>query len=354
MTPTIPANRVKVFREARNWSQAELAERAAVSRSGISAIESGRLSPSVDAALQIARAFGCTVEELFGQAQTSSIQWAWQPVHFPSRYWLAEVGGKRIAYPLEMPTASLRLQDGIAGQSPESLAAAEIAQRTLVIATCDPAAPYFVELYERQSPFRLLVLSRPSGESLELLERGLVHAAGIHLSRVNERRGNAELLRDRRPSGSLPLLRAAQWEEGRAVSNATPVHSLRQSKRQSLRWIGRLPGAGARRCQDEILGDARPPARTARDHRAVAEAIRNQWAEAGICLRLASDEAQLRFFPICKDQYDICFPQRLAADPRLVALVKVVRSAEYRNLLAGLPGYGTTDAGEVELIAANP
>lgn len=354
MTPTIPTNRVKHFREARGWSQAELADRAGVSRSGVSAIESRRLSPSVDAALQLAQAFGCSVEALFGQtAEQSAVQWAWQPTYFPCRYWLAEVGGKRIAYPLEMPTASLRLHDGVANQSPEVLAATDVAQRTLVIATCDPAAAYFVELYERQSPFRLLVLSRPSGESLELLERGLVHAAGIHLGRVNERQGNAELLRDRHPQEPLQLLRAAQWEEGLAVSSGTSVSSLRQCRKQSLRWIGRLPGAGARRCQDELLGDARPPQRTARDHRAVAEAIRNQWAEAGICLRLASDEAQLRFFSICEDQYDVCFPQRLAADPRLMALVKTVRSAEYRDLIASLPGYRSADAGEVELISAD-
>lgn len=354
MTPTIPANRVKHFREARGWSQAELAERTGLSRSGVSAIESCRLSPSVDAALQLAQAFACSVEALFAPAaETNAVQWAWQPADFPCRYWLAEVGGRRLAYPLEAPTASLRMHDGVAAQGSAAPATSDIAQRTLVIATCDPAAGYFAELYERQSPFRLLVLSRPSNESLELLDCGLVHAAGIHLSRVNEREGNAALLRDRQPRESLQLLRAAQWEEGLAVSRGASVTSLRECKKKPLRWIGRLPGAGARRCQDELLGETRPPQRTARDHRGVAEAIRSQWAEAGICLRLASDEAQLRFFSICEDQYDLCFPQSLAADPRIVALVRTIRSAEYRNLISGLPGYRAADAGEIELIAAN-
>ncbi|WP_254508266.1 substrate-binding domain-containing protein [Anatilimnocola floriformis] len=351
MTDVPLTNRIKSFREARNWSQAELAERAGISRSGISAIESNRLTPSVDAALQLARVFECAVEELFGHfAEATPPEWAWPANHFPTRYWLGEVGGRTLAYPVEMPTAGQRLPDGVAQQPAPLDDKQEIAQRTLVIATCDPAAQFLVNLYERQSPFRLLILSRSSGESLALLAQGLVHAAGVHLSRVNESPGNAALVRDRLPAESWQLLRAAQWEEGLAVASDSAVRTLREATKSSLRWIGRLPGAGARRCQDELRGDSRLPQRTARDHRAVAEAIVNEWAEAGICLRLASEEAQLRFFSICEDQYDLCYSHRQAADPRIVALVKTIRSAEYRSLVNSLPGYRAADAGEVEVI----
>ena len=354
MSHTDPtAHRVKFYRESRGWSQAELAERAGISRSCISAIESRRLSPSVEAALQLAAVFECSVEELFGrQSAEYSVSWAWLPSQFPCRYWLAEVGGKLLAYPVEMPTVANRLADGQAQEALLSLRSSELAQRTLVIATCDPAIQFFIELYERQSPFRLLVLSRPSGESLKLLDKGLVHAAGIHLSRVDEGQGNAALLRARTSRQDLQLLRVAQWEEGLAVSSDAAVSSLRQAKKESLRWVGRLPGAGARRYQDEILENRRPPQRTGRDHRAVAEAIRNQWADAGICLRLASEDANLRFFSICEDQYDLCFPQRMAADPRIAALVQTVRSMEYRQLISQLPGYRSADAGEVEKVSA--
>ena len=354
MATTPLTNRVKAFREARSWSQAELAERAGISRSGISAIESNRLTPSVDAALQLARVFECAVEELFGHfAEPSSPEWAWPAAHFPCRYWLAEVGGKTLAYPVEMPTAGQRLPDGVAQQPAALEDKNELAQRTLVIATCDPAASFLVNLYERQSSFRLLILSRSSGESLSLLSQGLVHAAGVHLSRVNESPGNAALVRERLPADSWQLLRAAQWVEGLAVANDSTVRTVREATKSSLRWVGRLPGAGARRCQDELRGDARPPARTARDHRAVADAIVNDWAEAGICLRLASEEAQLRFFSICEDQYDLCFPHRQAADPRIAALIKTIRSAEYRGLINSLPGYRAADAGEVEVLRSH-
>ena len=50
---------------SRDWSQQELADRAGLSRAGISAIESGRLAPSVTAAMALARVLCCTVEDLF-------------------------------------------------------------------------------------------------------------------------------------------------------------------------------------------------------------------------------------------------------------------------------------------------
>ena len=54
------------IRATREWSQAALAEKCAVSRTEISAIETGRLVPSVAVALRLAAALGVSVETLFG------------------------------------------------------------------------------------------------------------------------------------------------------------------------------------------------------------------------------------------------------------------------------------------------
>jgi putative transcriptional regulator len=58
-------NRLKVLRAERDWSQAELADRLAVSRQTINAIETGRYDPSLPLALKIARTFGMKVEDIF-------------------------------------------------------------------------------------------------------------------------------------------------------------------------------------------------------------------------------------------------------------------------------------------------
>ncbi len=58
-------NRLKVLRAERDWSQADLADRLAVSRQSINAIETGKYDPSLPLAFKIARIFGQPIEAIF-------------------------------------------------------------------------------------------------------------------------------------------------------------------------------------------------------------------------------------------------------------------------------------------------
>ena len=58
-------NRLKVLRAERDWSQADLAERLAVSRQSVNAIETGKYDPSLPLAFRIAEVFALPIEEVF-------------------------------------------------------------------------------------------------------------------------------------------------------------------------------------------------------------------------------------------------------------------------------------------------
>jgi putative transcriptional regulator len=58
-------SRVRELREAQGWSQGELAERLAVSRQTVNAIETGKYDPSLPLAFRIARLFGAPLEAIF-------------------------------------------------------------------------------------------------------------------------------------------------------------------------------------------------------------------------------------------------------------------------------------------------
>jgi putative transcriptional regulator len=58
-------NRLKVLRAERDWSQADLADAAGVSRQTINSIETGKYDPSLPLALKLARLFGQAVEAIF-------------------------------------------------------------------------------------------------------------------------------------------------------------------------------------------------------------------------------------------------------------------------------------------------
>ena len=58
-------NRLRVLRAERNWSQADLAQRLAVSRQSVNAIETGKYDPSLPLAFKLARLFDLPVEHIF-------------------------------------------------------------------------------------------------------------------------------------------------------------------------------------------------------------------------------------------------------------------------------------------------
>jgi putative transcriptional regulator len=58
-------NRLKVLRAERDWSQQDLAERLAISRQSVNAIETGKYDPSLPLAFRIADLFAMRIEEIF-------------------------------------------------------------------------------------------------------------------------------------------------------------------------------------------------------------------------------------------------------------------------------------------------
>ena len=58
-------SRIREIRSQQGWSQAELAEKLAVSRQTINAIETEKYDPSLPLAFKIAKLFACHIEDVF-------------------------------------------------------------------------------------------------------------------------------------------------------------------------------------------------------------------------------------------------------------------------------------------------
>ncbi|MGA2770096.1 MAG: helix-turn-helix transcriptional regulator [Bryobacteraceae bacterium] len=61
------ANRVKLLRRSRRWTQEKLAERASMQRSYLADLERGYRNPSVRTLLKLANALGVRIRDLFEQ-----------------------------------------------------------------------------------------------------------------------------------------------------------------------------------------------------------------------------------------------------------------------------------------------
>ncbi len=109
----ISGARLRLARQARGFSQQQLAGMAGVSRQAVSAVESGQSDPSLRVALALAQALGMTVEELFGAEGSvpelpARLVGGQEQARGPGsdRVSLAEIGDSFVALPLAGATVS--------------------------------------------------------------------------------------------------------------------------------------------------------------------------------------------------------------------------------------------------------
>src|SRR5205807_9069006 len=129
------------------------------------AIEVSRLVPAVAAALSLAATFDCSVEDLFGEGnseQPDPSSWAWAIGKAPCRYWQAGVSGRVLSYPVEPTAAGLLEHDGVFQNGAFHTKSRLTPDRTLVMASCDPAAGLLAAEVSRLGGCRVIVLPRSS------------------------------------------------------------------------------------------------------------------------------------------------------------------------------------------------
>jgi len=247
--------RLRLVRQARGFSQQQLARMAGVSRQAVSAVEAGHSDPSLRVALALARALGVTAEELFGPGNTPPPVAARPvaPLGPPgARVSLAPIGDSFVAIPLGGDTAiqpGFAPAGGIVTARDGEVVPVGPPRPTLVVAGCDPALPLLeAPLAGLDPPVGFAWWACSSGEALRLAEKGLVHVAGAHLrGRTGEY--NTGPARQRLRQGGAEVLGFASWREGLVLRPdlAGQVGGLSDAARSGLRLVNRERGAEARR-----------------------------------------------------------------------------------------------------------
>jgi len=344
-------NLVTEYRHRLGWSQQKLAECSGLSRAAISAIETGRVIPSTAAALVLAEVFHCSVEEIFslGKLGIQNVHWAWTPMRRVGRFWRAKVEDKVLLIPTESTVVGTLGHDGVYGPSGITVIRPLDPRKTLVIAGCDPAVALLSEQVSAISNLRVIPLTRSSQKAIELLEKGLVHAAGLHFSSETAKADNRTVA-SKVMKQEFRLLRVARWEEGIVTDPSLRMRSIEAVLESDIRWVGREKGSAARECLDHVLGRWRPEGYKyqALGHHGVTETISSGWAQAGVCVRLPAEENGLNFLKVREENYDLCFPVGAESEPAIKGLLKAVRSTFYRKHLGQLPGYSTDTTGDLE------
>jgi putative molybdopterin biosynthesis protein len=359
--------RLRLARQARGFSQLQLAGMAGVSRQAISAVESGISDPQLRIALALASALGMTVEELFG-SQDAVVPVTAIPAAplggEGARVTLAPMADGYVAFPLRTATAGrsgfLPAGGLVTGTSRDkgrpSTRVRPIGppRPTLVAAGCDPALPLLeVPLGLLDPPVAFTWWPCSSQEALQLAADGLVHVAGTHL------RGPDSDYNITPAAGLLPdggeVIGFCSWREGLLLRPELADRSsgIKDVAGSGLRLVNREPGAEARSLLDRTLADAGidgshlPGYHTrAAGHLDVAAAIAAGLADAGIASEPAARAYDLGFIPLADERFDLVIPARQTSTREVQGLLKILSSAWLLDQLAGLPGYDPGRCGE--------
>jgi len=371
---------LRLARQARGFSQQQLASMAGVSRQAVSAVESGHSDPSLRVALGLAQALGLSVEELFGPGEPAAPVTAVSVAPLrgrAGRVALAPVGDRFVALPLRGDTgAGLGFLPAGGLANPPSLAARATAsgttsgttsgtddagleliavrpigppRPTLVVAGCDPALPLLATpLALLDPPVAFAWWPCGSAAALRLARQGLVHVAGVHTQGDSGEAGQPL------PDGA-DVVGFTAWREGLAVRPdlKSVVTGLDAIARHRLRIVNREPGAEARRLLDAErqrlgldAGDLPGYGTQAAGHLQVASAVAAGLAEAGVASEPAARAYGLAFIPLAQERFSLVIPGVHAASREVQALLKVLSSPWLLAQLASLPGYDAATCGD--------
>jgi putative molybdopterin biosynthesis protein len=358
--------RLRAARQARGYSQQQLAGMAGVSRQAVSAVEAGHSDPSLRVALALASALGVTVEELFGPRMPTPVVGARAVAPLGgagARVSLAPMGESFVALPLLADAATrtgFRPAGGLVALPADAAPATPVRplrppRPTVVVAGCDPALPLLeTPLAQLDPPVGFSWWPCGSGEALRLAAAGLVHAAGAHLlGRSGEyNTGPAE---EQLSRSGAEVIGFASWREGLVLRPdlAGQVRGVRDLAEQGLRVVNREEGAEARHVLDRELAVAglRPAAlrgyaTRAGGHLQVAAATAGGLADAGVASEPAALAYGLAFVPLAAERFDLIIPASQAGSREVDALRKVLTSPWLLTQLGTLPGYNPARCGE--------
>jgi putative molybdopterin biosynthesis protein len=364
-------NNLKQIRTRLGLSQQDLATVAGVSRQTISGVESGQYAPSATIALRLAKALGCSVEDLFWLEedciQVEAIAAQGIPLAQHLRLTLAQVGGRFIAYPL-LGEDAFRTEmipaDGEGWCDNEDSTVEvklwikpETINRTVAIAGCTPVLSLWAKAAQSWYPdLRVYWSFANSMEALQRLCRGEIHIAGMHLYSPETNSYNVSFVNEVLANKKAVLINLGIWAEGLLVQPGNPkgLRSVADLAGSNITIVNREEGAGSRQLLEYSLHQAQIPSTAVRgfqqianSHIAVARAIATGNVDAGVSTQAVATAFGLGFVPLQRSRYDLVVLKQYLEEKPVQQFLNILGHRHLHSQLVALGGYDTSLTGEV-------
>jgi len=204
--------------------------------------------------------------------------------------------------------------------------------------------------------YRLSASNVGSLAGLLALKDGRSHLGGTHLLDPQSGEYNVSYLERYLPELPVRLITLAHREQGLIVRPGNPkeIRSLADLAREDLSFVNRQGGSGTRVLLDYHLEREGLDRNLIQGyeqeeftHMAVAVQVAAGGADAGLGILAAARALGLDFIPVATERYDLCVPEALLEDPRVLAVLEVLQTEEFREAVVALGGYHVEEMGRV-------
>lgn len=192
---------------------------------------------------------------------------------------------------------------------------------------------------------------------LMALKRKEAHLAPVHL--LDEATGeyNISYIKRLFGTGKMALIKGVGRTQGILVKKGNPLNIKGIRDLTDCRYVNRQRGAGTRVLFDYKLKQLgiEPEAingyqREAATHMAVAAAVSDDGADAGMGILSAAKAMNLDFISVGMEEYDFAIPQEYLELDHIKAFIEILKSEEFHQRLSELGGYTFERAGKIERI----
>jgi len=191
------------------------------------------------------------------------------------------------------------------------------------------------------------------------LKRGGCHLTGTHLLDTSDGSYNISYIHKYLPSIPVRCMHLVMREQGLILPKGNPkkITSIKDLKRNDIRFINRQSGSGTRVLLDYLLqkhgmspADISGYETDEYTHMGVAVNVLSQTADVGLGIRSAANALDMDFVPVAQEEYDLVILENYWQTPMIQALVDVIRSREFQIRVTALGGYHVERTGQLREI----
>lgn len=207
-----------------------------------------------------------------------------------------------------------------------------------------------------KTPYHLVTpyASVGSTEGLVALSNRIAHIAGVHLFDPETQQYNTPYLSRYLPGTEVSVINLFYRNQGLIFRKGNPknIAGISDLMRDDVSIINRQEGSGTRVLLDHFLKTYRLTpdsvkgySNAVNTHLDVAMSIKSGAADAGLGIQAAAKALDLGFLPLKNEQYDIVMLKEHLNLRCSQALLRIIQSDRFKNLLNGFEGYDLRDSG---------